>query len=55
MYDILKTMLASVPDSYQKTVGFPIYDILAAAAIRMGQTVVILGRLGGTAWAIPTR
>ena len=44
MSDILKTMLASVPDSYQKTVGFPIYDILAAAAIRMGQTEEILER-----------
>ena len=36
MSDILETMLAAVPDSYQKTVGFPIYDILAAAALRMG-------------------
>lgn len=44
MSDILETMLASVPDSYQKTVGFPVYDILAAAAIRMGQTEEILER-----------
>ena len=44
MSDILKTMLASIPDSYQKTVGFPVYDILAAAAIRMGQTEEILER-----------
>ena len=44
MSDILETMLASVPDSYQKTVGFPIYDILAAAAIRMSQTEEILER-----------
>ena len=44
MSDILKTMLASVPDSYQKTVGFPVYDILAAAAIRMGETEDLLER-----------
>lgn len=42
MSDILATMLAAVPDSYQKTVGFPIYDILAAAAIRLGSTEELL-------------
>lgn len=31
--EILKEMLAEVPDSYQKTVGFPTWDWLAAAAI----------------------
>ena len=45
MSDILETMLAAVPDSYQKTVGFPIYDILAAAAIRMGGTEELLAHI----------
>ena len=38
MSDILDTMLAAMPDSYQKTIGFPTYDILAAAGIRMAVT-----------------
>lgn len=42
MSDILDTMLASVPDSYQKTIGFPTYDILAAAGIRMAVTEELL-------------
>lgn len=33
MSETLDMMLAAVPESYQKTVGFPTYDILAAAAI----------------------
>ncbi len=33
--DILQELLAAVPDSYQKTIGFPTYDYLAAAALRM--------------------
>lgn len=33
--EILQELLAAVPDSYQKTVGFPTYDILAAAALRL--------------------
>ena len=33
--DILRELLEAVPDSYQKTIGFPTYDILAAAAIRL--------------------
>ena len=45
MSDILETMLAAVPDSYQKTVGFPIYDILAAAALRMGGTEELLAHI----------
>lgn len=32
---ILQKMLAAVSASYQKTIGFPMYDILAAAAIPM--------------------
>ena len=42
MSDILDTMLAAVPGCYQKTVGFPTYDILAAAGIRMAATEELL-------------
>ena len=42
MSDILETMLSAMPDSYQKTVGFPTYDILAAAGIRMAMTEELL-------------
>lgn len=35
MSETLETMLEAMPDSYQKTVGFPTYDLLAAAAIPM--------------------
>lgn len=38
MSNSLETMLEAMPDSYQKTVGFPTYDLLAAAAIRLDQT-----------------
>lgn len=38
MSNSLEIMLEAVPDSYQKTVGFPTYDILAGAAIRLDQT-----------------
>jgi uncharacterized phage protein gp47/JayE len=38
MFEMLQDMLDAVPDSYQKTVGFPTYDILAAADIRAAQT-----------------
>lgn len=38
MSEILDAMLAAIPDSYQKTVGFPTYDILAAAALRLAET-----------------
>ena len=36
--DILQELLAAMPDSYQKTIGFPTYDLLAAAALRMEGT-----------------
>ena len=36
--DILDEMLAAMPESYQKTVGFPTYDLLAAVALRMEGT-----------------
>ena len=35
MSETLETMLEAMPDSYQKTVGFPTYDLLAAAEIPM--------------------
>ncbi|HJA49079.1 MAG TPA: baseplate J/gp47 family protein, partial [Candidatus Agathobaculum intestinipullorum] len=36
--DILQTLLDGMPDSYQKTVGYPTHDLLAAAALRMQGT-----------------
>lgn len=36
--DILNEMLDSLPDSYQKTIGFFAYDLLAAASRRMAGT-----------------
>lgn len=36
--DILDEMLAAMDDSYQKTIGFPTYDLLAAVALRMEGT-----------------
>lgn len=36
--EILTALLEAMPDSYQKTVGFPAYDILAAAAERLSET-----------------
>ncbi len=35
---ILTELLSNVPDTYQKTVGFPLYDILAAVSLRMEDT-----------------
>lgn len=35
MSEILETMLSAMPESYQKTVGFPTYDLLAAASMPM--------------------
>lgn len=36
--DILTALLQGMPDSYQKTVGFPTYDLLAAVSLRMQET-----------------
>ncbi len=36
--EILKLLLDAMPDSYQKTVGFPTYDLLAAAALKIANT-----------------
>lgn len=38
MSDTLQSMLDAVPGSYQKTIGFPTYDFLAAADIRVEET-----------------
>ena len=37
-------MLAAMPDGYQKTVGFPTYDLLAAASIPMEELAEELAR-----------
>ena len=31
-------MLSAMPESYQKTIGFPTYDLLAAVSLRMEST-----------------
>ena len=36
--EILEQLLDAVPDSYQKTIGFPTYDLLAAVSLRMEGT-----------------
>lgn len=36
--DILDELLGNMPDSYQKTIGFPTYDLLAAVSLRMEGT-----------------
>ena len=36
--DILDKMLSAMPESYQKTIGFPTYDLLAAVSLRMEGT-----------------
>ena len=36
--EILDEMLAAMPESYQKTIGFPTYDLLAAVSLRMEGT-----------------
>lgn len=36
--EILEQLLAAMPDSYQKTIGFPTYDLLAAVSLRMQGT-----------------
>lgn len=37
MSETLDAMLSAMPESYQKTVGFPTYDLLAAASIPMDE------------------
>ena len=36
--EILDELLSEMPDSYQKTIGFPTYDLLAAVSLRMEGT-----------------
>ena len=36
--EILKILLDAVPEGYQKTPGFPTYDLLAAVALRLANT-----------------
>ncbi len=36
--EILKLLLSHLSDTYQKSIGFPMYDILAAAAIQFAET-----------------
>ncbi len=36
--EILTELLSQMPDSYQKTIGFPTYDLLAAVALRLENT-----------------
>nr|WP_297275585.1 baseplate J/gp47 family protein [uncultured Agathobaculum sp.] len=36
--EILTNLLAAMPDSYQKTVGYPTHDLLAAVSLRMEGT-----------------
>lgn len=38
MNEVLSELLAAMPDSYQKTIGFPTYDLLAAVALRQAET-----------------
>lgn len=42
MSETLEAMLSAMPESYQKTVGFPTYDLLAAASIPMDELEVQL-------------
>ena len=38
VHEILTELLGAMPDSYQKTIGYPTYDLLAAASLRMQGT-----------------
>ncbi len=53
MSETLETMLEAMPDSYQKTVGFPTYDLLAAAAIPMEELEAQLQETAAS-WTPPT-
>lgn len=39
---ILAQLLAQIPDTYQKTIGFPTHDILSATAIRLAETEALI-------------
>ena len=40
--EVLEALLASMPDSYQKTIGFPTYDLLAATSLRLAETDAVI-------------
>ncbi len=40
--EILDALLDDMPDSYQKTIGFPTYDLLAAASLRLAETDAVI-------------
>lgn len=42
MSDILDQLLTRMPDTYQKTVGFPTYDLLAAVALQLEDTQTLV-------------
>ena len=40
--EVLEALLDAMPDSYQKTIGFPTYDLLAAASLRLAETDAVI-------------
>ncbi|MFQ9126755.1 MAG: hypothetical protein ACLR4Z_08175 [Butyricicoccaceae bacterium] len=40
--EVLTALLDAMPDSYQKTIGFPTYDLLAAASLRLAETDAVI-------------
>ena len=42
--EVLTALLDAMPDSYQKTIGFPTYDLLAAASMTSGKKPLLTER-----------
>ena len=40
--EVLEALLDAMPDSYQKTIGFPTYDLLAATSLRLAETDAVI-------------
>ncbi|WP_337612240.1 baseplate J/gp47 family protein, partial [Agathobaculum sp.] len=40
--EVLDSLLDAMPDSYQKTIGFPTYDLLAAVSLRLAETDAVI-------------
>lgn len=40
--EVLSALLDAMPDSYQKTIGFPTYDLLAAVSLRLAETDAVI-------------
>lgn len=40
--EVLTALLDAMPDSYQKTIGFPTYDLLAATSLRLAETDAVI-------------